>query len=408
MTAVFATGNDAEARRYASIVVDANTGRILHGENIDRRVYPASLTKMMTLYMTFEALQRGKLKLNQRLKVSRRAAGQTPSRLGLRAGQRITVKDAILAMITKSANDAATVLAEAIAGSEAKFAKRMTAKARSLGMLKTTFRNASGLPNRRQLTTARDMARLSRALLNDYQAYYRYFSTKRFTYGKRTHRNHNALLTSYQGTDGIKTGYIRASGFNVAVSVKRNGERLIGVVFGGRTATTRNKHAVKLLNKGFGRLAAREKAKWPRQYESRWPLLDAPLPKPNPMRAKQPPVRTAKAGPGTATSGPSVPTPPAKPIVANARQWGVQVGAFSALNAAQNAGYQAAAVTKLATNRNVTVVRVANDKGAVYRAWLSRLNERQARQLCNELIAKQMPCALVLPSGEVTFKLAAQ
>ena len=407
MTAAFAAGNDADARRYASIVVDANTGRILHGENIDRRVYPASLTKMMTLYMTFEALQRGQLKLNQRLKVSRRAAGQTPSRLGLRAGQRITVKDAILAMITKSANDAATVLAEGIAGSEAKFAKRMTAKARSLGMLKTTFRNASGLPNRRQLTTARDMARLSRALLDDYQAYYRYFSTKRFTFGKRTHRNHNTLLSTYQGTDGIKTGYIRASGFNVAVSVQRDGERLIGVVFGGRTATTRNKHAVKLLNKGFGRLAARERAKSPRQYESRWPLLDAPLPKPNPNRVK-PPVRTAKAGPGTATSGPSVPTPPSRPVVANARQWGVQVGAFSALHAAQNAAYQAAAVTKLATNRNVKVVRVANHNGAVYRAWLARLNEGQARQLCNELIAKQMPCALVLPNGEVTFKLAAQ
>ena len=237
--------------RYASIVVDEQTGKVLHASNPDRRRYPASLTKMMTLYMVFDALKRGKLKLNQRLKVSRRAQGMAPSKLGLRRGQTITVKDAILALITKSANDVAVVVAEALGKTEINFAKMMTAKAKSLGMLKTRFRNASGLPNRRQISTARDMATLARRLIKDYPQFYHFFGTQRFSYKRRTYRNHNKLLRAYPDVDGIKTGYIRASGFNLVASTKRYGRRLIGVVFGGKSAKSRDRHMRKLFNRAY-------------------------------------------------------------------------------------------------------------------------------------------------------------
>ena len=190
---------------------------------------------MMTLYLVFDAIESGKLSLDRRLRVSKRAAGQTPSRIGLKPGRSIPVEDAVLAMITKSANDAATVLAEAIAGTEVNFAKKMTKTAHRIGMKNTVFRNATGLPNRRQITTARDMAILAQRLISDYPQYYHYFSTKSFKWGKRTYKNHNKLLKTYEGVDGLKTGYIRASGFNIATSARRDGRRVIGIVLGGRT-----------------------------------------------------------------------------------------------------------------------------------------------------------------------------
>ncbi len=241
--------------RYASIVIDAETGQVLYEVNADTRNYPASLTKMMTLYMAFEALQKGKLRLNDNLTVSKRAARMPASKLGLRHGQSIKVKDAILALITKSANDAAVVLAEALGGTESKFARRMTAKAKDLGMSRTSFRNASGLYNRRQMSTARDMATLGQALITHFPDYYHYFSTTSFSYNGRRFRNHNALLKKYDGTDGIKTGYIRASGYNLVASAVRDDRRLIGVVFGGKSARSRDKHMVKLLDRGFKRVA---------------------------------------------------------------------------------------------------------------------------------------------------------
>ena len=243
----------AEARRYASIVIDTQTGRVLHADNPDRRAYPASLTKMMTLYMVFEALDIGKLKMNQKLPVSRRAAGMPPSKLGLRRGSTIRVEDAIMALITKSANDVATVVAESLGGTESNFAKMMTAKAKSLGMKNTTFRNASGLPNKHQLSTARDMARLAQALMRHFPRYYKLFSTRSFSYKGRNYRNHNKLLRTYKGTDGIKTGYTRASGYNLVASAVRNNRRIIAVVFGGKTGRSRDKHMAKLLNRGFAR-----------------------------------------------------------------------------------------------------------------------------------------------------------
>ncbi len=240
--------------KYASIVIDAESGEVLYAKNSNTRNHPASLVKMMTLYMVFDALEKRKLKLNQGLRVSRRAAGMPPSKLGLRRGQTIRVKEAILALVTKSANDVAVVVAEAIGGTESQFAQKMTKKARQLGMKRTTFRNASGLPNRRQLSTARDMATLAKALIRDFPQYYHYFGTKKFKFRGRTYRNHNKLLRTYAGADGIKTGYIRASGYNLVASSVRNGRRVIAVVFGGKTSRSRNRHTATLLDRGFKRL----------------------------------------------------------------------------------------------------------------------------------------------------------
>ena len=260
LTIVCALFEQAEAR-VASIVIEAKSGRVLHALNADTRNYPASLTKMMTLYLVFDALKEGSLSLDERLPVSNRAAGMSPSKLGLQPGKTIRTEDAILSLITKSANDAAVVLAERIGGTEIEFARLMTAKAASLNMNNTNFRNASGLPNRHQLSSARDMATLSQALFFDHPDYYQYFDTQTFSYGGRKYTNHNRLLKKLAGTDGIKTGYIRASGFNVAASTERNGVRLITVVFGGQTGDLRDHRAVKLTEKAFAKLAAEQEEK---------------------------------------------------------------------------------------------------------------------------------------------------
>ncbi|MGH8500448.1 MAG: D-alanyl-D-alanine carboxypeptidase family protein, partial [Methylococcales bacterium] len=240
--------------KYASIVIDAESGQVLHEENADALNYPASLTKMMTLYLVFSALERKTITLATRWKVSSTAATQPPTKLGLKAGRTITVQDCILALVTKSANDMAVVVAEGLAGSEFRFARMMTEKSRELSMRQTTFRNASGLPDEEQMTTARDIAMLALALFRDFPEYYRFFSTRDFRYGNRLYRNHNQLLHSYPGTDGIKTGYIRASGYNLAASTVRNGRRLIGVVLGGISSNDRNQQMMTLLNRGFAML----------------------------------------------------------------------------------------------------------------------------------------------------------
>jgi D-alanyl-D-alanine carboxypeptidase len=246
----------------SSLIIDVASGRTLHALNADQRRYPASLTKMMTLYLLFDAIDRGHLGLNSRLRVSRRAAAQPPTKLGLLPGRTIKVRDAILALATQSANDVAVVVAEALAGSEGTFAVRMTGKARSLGMERTTFRNASGLHNPQQQTTARDMALLGRALLSDHSAQYRRtFATRAFSYGQSRYRNHNRLLGVYKGMDGIKTGYTSKAGFNLVASAKRGDRRIVGVVMGSPTASTRNALMVELLNQGF-REAPQALAAW--------------------------------------------------------------------------------------------------------------------------------------------------
>ncbi|MBI1384428.1 MAG: D-alanyl-D-alanine carboxypeptidase [Rhizobiales bacterium] len=243
--------------KYAAVIVDANSGDVLYDANGDATRFPASLTKIMTIYIVFEMIEAGRLSLDADLLITETAARQQPTKLGLPAGARIKVRDAISALVTRSANDIAVALAENIAGTEEKFARYMTWKAQQIGMTGTVFRNASGLPDSRQVTTARDMATLGLAVMDDYPQHYHFFSQRTFTYKGRSHRNHNGLLHSYSGTDGIKTGYIRASGFNLVASVRRGPKRLVGVVMGGASAGRRNQTMRTLMNKAFERASTR-------------------------------------------------------------------------------------------------------------------------------------------------------
>jgi D-alanyl-D-alanine carboxypeptidase len=232
----------------ASIIVDGNTGNVLHTSNADALRHPASLTKIMTLYLLFERLDAGKIKLDTPLKISAHATEQAPTKLGLKIGQTVAVEDAIKAVVTKSANDIAVAIAENLAGDEDEFCRMMTRKARELGMSHTTYVNASGLPDDDQITTARDQALLGRAIEDRFPRYYKYFSTQEFVYHGEAIRNHNHLLGAVGGVDGIKTGYTRASGFNLVTSVHRDGRYIIGVVLGGRSAFERDAHMRELIN----------------------------------------------------------------------------------------------------------------------------------------------------------------
>jgi D-alanyl-D-alanine carboxypeptidase len=273
VVAVVAIGSDsADARRrkkyrivgykppYSAIVVDANSGEILHAANADALRHPASLTKVMTLYLLFEQLEAGKLKLDSEMRVSAYAAAQAPSKLGVRAGQTIDVEDAIKALVTKSANDVSVVIAEAIAGDEDDFAALMTRKARALGMSRTIYKNANGLPNPQQVTTARDQAILGRAIQDRFPRYYRYFATARFHYRGRVIANHNRLLGRVPGVDGIKTGYVRASGFNLISSMRRDGRHIVGVVLGGSSGGVRDARMRSLLEGNIREASVRRTA----------------------------------------------------------------------------------------------------------------------------------------------------
>lgn len=237
--------------RYAAFVMDADTGVVLFERYADKRLHPASLTKAMTLMLVFDGLNNGSIKLSDEIKISRHAASMVPSKLGLPVGSSIRVKDAILALVTKSANDVAAAVAEHIGGTERNFARKMTSRARQIGMKNTQFRNASGLHDPEQITTARDMALMANYVIKHYPEYYKFYSTRYFTYQGKTYRNHNRLMESYEGMDGMKTGYIAASGFNLVASAKRGNTRLIGVVFGGRSTYTRNAHMKEILDDGF-------------------------------------------------------------------------------------------------------------------------------------------------------------
>lgn len=249
--AIIASPLRAMAMVHASIVVDAATGRVLESHNPDTQTYPASLTKLMTLYLTFAALAHGKLRLDQRLPVSVHAAAQSPTKLGLRPGGTITVRSAILGVVTRSANDAAVVLGEALGGSETSFARMMNAEAQRIGMKRTRFENASGLPNPEQKTTARDMATLALALIHTFPQYYHFFSVRQFYFHGQIIQGHDHLLGNYPGCDGMKTGFIRASGYNLVSSAVRDGHRVIGVVLGGETYARRDREMRHLLNVAF-------------------------------------------------------------------------------------------------------------------------------------------------------------
>ncbi len=441
MSQVFAAER-AEAR-YASIVVDAETGEVLRSRNADIRRYPASLTKMMTLYLLFEAIDEGRLNLTSKLKVSQRAAGQPPSKLGLPAGSTIEVEDAIKALVVKSANDIAVVVAEALGGTEVEFARMMTRKAQALGMSRTTFRNASGLPNRKQRSTARDMSFLARALMRDFPHRYHYFDDQRFRYSGRSHRSPNRLLGSYRGMDGIKTGYIRASGFNLVASAERDGRRVIAVVFGGKTARSRNQHMTTLLDLGFTRIAERDAKRGRVRYAGipRPPAgsgLAAPAARFKPAAimvaaveapelaegAAAPaaePIVTVEAMEAEVAAGPPPPEiPPAKPgaettaVAAltpapespaspkgfradsvTARPWGIQVGAYESVTAAEIAMRRASTRAPLLGDAIPTLVPSDMGPGTLYRARFLGLYKSDAVRACRALRASPMPCVII-------------
>lgn len=293
--------------RHAAMAIDANTGETLHAESADELRHPASLTKMMTIYMVFEQLEAGRLMPATKLKVSQEAASAAPTKLDLEPGEQIAVMDAVKALITKSANDMSIVLAEAIGGTEAKFAELMTQKARSLGMRNTTFRNASGLPDSGQVTTARDMLTLALRLQDDFPKYYPLFATRAFAYNGATHRNHNTLLGTFEGIDGIKTGYTRMSGFNVVTSLRRGEKHIVAAVFGGATAGTRNATMRLVLTRSLLKASAKKTRKPAPVLIARPKLI-----KPPKVATASPPAVTQPAAPALAKASRPVAALPAK------------------------------------------------------------------------------------------------
>lgn len=385
---LFAAGQTAAAAKYTSILIDAETGQVLAETNADAKTYPASLTKVMTLYVTFEEMRAGRLTPKTKLAVSNHAASQSPSKLGLKRGESITVEQLILGMVTKSANDAACVLAEGIAGSESEFAERLTRTAGKLGMAATQFRNASGLPDRKQVTTARDMAIMARAVIRDFPEYYHYFSTESFKYKGLVHRNHNKMLKTYPGMDGLKTGYIRASGFNLIATAKRDGQRLIGVIMGGHSPVSRNAQMKRLLNAGFLKQTTRLAA------------IDG---KPSPASVAQ-----AQEAPAAKPV-----TPPAATVAANPPSadpdWGIQVGAFSRFATAHLAATRAARnAPRLLSRGKVSIDSAGQGGGTVYRARLMGLSESRARKACEVLAAKDFDCLTIAADGAIAAAMTDQ
>lgn len=451
---VLAAPRGAEAGpAYSVVILDAETGRVILSDSPTARRHPASLTKMMTLYMTFDALKAGTLTLDQRLTVSANAASRPATKLGLGAGRTIAVKDAIMALITLSANDMSVVLAEAIAGTEEAFAARMTARARELGMSSTLFRNANGLPNDEQVTSANDMARLGLALMRDHPTYYPMFSTQKWRYGGKVITNHNRMLGRYEGTNGIKTGYIRASGFNLVVSVKRGGVHLVGAIFGGSSAKARDDHMIELLDAAFIRLQTRPELvaaaevvrpnavsapartlvaaapPAPADIALAAAALDAKIADVSPGEEAEaeaayatPPAASKPASTRPAVAAAAIPVPaPTRPTAVAAlstpntlgaqadrarekaaagETWGVQIGAFRRQDAALDHLNDAARVAASALRgAQMAVHQGTDDKGTIYRARFVGLSENGARDACLALRKKSLTCiALKVPS----------
>jgi len=430
--------------RYAGIVIDADSQEILYAENADRLRYPASLTKMMTLYLLFEALEEGRLGLDQPLPVSAYAAAKPASKLYVKPGSTIPVDQAIDALVIKSANDVAVVVAEALGGSDRHFARMMTDKARELGMQDTVFRNPHGLPDAGQVTTARDMAVLSRHLMRDFPQYYPRFSRTSFTWRGKTITGHNRLLKSYPGADGLKTGFIRASGFNVATSAVRGDRRLLTVVMGGFSAASRDAHTADLLDRGFLRASLADGRGWLASAD----ISGGRLMPGEPQAPGQPvgrdvrlaslgsvprtaaPVERELAAPAAATTA-VAPQPvaatrvtrversvaaeapaqgsaedPIRELIADGGtspaslaggRWGVQVGAFSDAGHARSLAARAA--DRLASELTNARVAVGSAESAgVYRARLVDMNEGQAHTACRRLVAQGMECMVVQAS----------
>jgi len=391
--------------KYASLIIDVDTLEILHARNIDARRYPASLTKMMTLYLTFDALERGELSLDEPLLISARAARTPPVRLGLQAGQTITTRQAIQALTVKSANDVAVVLAERLGGSEKEFAVLMTGKAKALGMQHTVFRNANGLPDEGQFTTARDMGKLAEALLRTHRKYYPYFSQKTFTYKGRTSTNHNTLLGKVDGVDGFKTGYTNASGYNLVLSAQRSGRRLIAVVLGGASGRSRDTHMVDLIERGFtvqkqvdeNRNSQKQIGQFALNADERRVVkVTQPIPGTNTIQAYT--LRAAHNTTGTVrvvqgADGMRI------PAQAATQGWAVQIGAFSTAAAAKQANLLVKADARLELlGAEEIIIPVKRSAGLIYRARLGQLNHAHAARVCKTLAQQGQACLIVAPS----------
>jgi D-alanyl-D-alanine carboxypeptidase len=392
--AAVAFSASALAAKYSSVVIDAQTGQVVSEYDADSPNFPASLTKMMTLYLTFEALEHHTVSLDTVFPVSAHAAAQEPTKLNLVAGQTIAVHDLILGLVTQSANDAAVVLSEGLGGTEAAFAEKMTNTARAMGMDNTTFHNASGLPNPFQKTTARDLSKLARRLYIDFPREYAYFGTEAFTYHGVTYGNHNHLMSSFAGMDGIKTGFIHASGFNLAASAVRNDRRLIGVVMGGVSAHARDMKMAALLNAAFdGRpspdimVASTEGKKAP---QSRMTLH---------MIAK-------RAVGGLANLSPISKAEAATPAHLASPHWAIQVGAFRARAMAARAANTARAHVPAAHSKPVVVVMTRSHHGAVFNARITDLSANEAHAACDTLHHEHRACTVLGPSVQVAGQKA--
>ncbi|KQV68169.1 D-alanyl-D-alanine carboxypeptidase family protein [Rhizobium sp. Root1220] len=399
----------------ASLILDARTGKVLAAENGDVLNHPASLTKMMTIYMAFEALKRGKLSWDTPIVMSKYAASRPPTKLGARAGTTITVREAILGMITKSANDAAAAMAEKLGGSESNFARMMTQRARQLGMSRTVFVNASGLPDGRQITTARDMSTLAVALMRHYPREYSLFSTASFNFRGRTIRGHNNLMYRYQGMDGIKTGYTNASGFNLVSAVRDGNRRVVGVVLGGRTARSRDDKMAGLLDKYLGRASSSGGAKLVASVNARQPVevasaADDDLPVP--VTARRPNELAPQALGYLSDATIPMERPAALEEIANAGKpspskpsasgdWQIQISAAPSDDAARAllalAKAEGGAALKAASPYTEAVGTGANK---VYRARFVGFQSRDAAtSACDALKKRSYDCMLLPDNG---------
>lgn len=404
--------------RYSSMVVEANSGAVLESTNADEPRHPASLTKLMTLHMLFEALRDRRVTFDEFVPVSRHAALMSPSKLGIVPGTRITVEEAILGLVTKSANDAAAAIGEMLGGDEDRFAELMTLRARALGMSRTTFRNASGLPDPDQWSTAHDLTILAHRLIADFPGFYSFFSTPSFRFHGRTILNHDHMLQTYPGADGLKTGYTIASGFNLVTSATHGRVRLIGVVMGAENSGERDAQMSALLDQGFARLeASGQRVAQP--PPSRGPslissaqaaIVAAPAPPPSPPPPLQRPVAPAPVEPPARFSAalPAPPPPAARPpatraLVASLHpaprvawipRFGVQVGAFPTEHAAREAALSA---RRLADVGEARIEPVHMHGKTVWRAQLGNLPAAEAQGICAVLIRHRQPCVVLHP-----------
>jgi D-alanyl-D-alanine carboxypeptidase (penicillin-binding protein 5/6) len=396
----------ASQTKYAAIVVDAKSGEVLYAKHADSPRYPASITKVMTMYLTFEALASGKLRLDDRVVFSPHAAAQSPTKLGIPAGGSITVAEAIQSMATLSANDASVAIAEKIAGSERKFTALMTLRAQELGMRNTHFVNANGLPDSRQISTARDLAILSRAVMRDYPQYYRYFTQKTFNFRGRVINNHNHLLRNVPGVDGLKTGFTNASGFNIAISGVRDGRRLIVVVMGGPTRVSRDQNAEDLLLTGFhvmNRRAQGEKITIAQNLfepEPRGPVVRGGVEQGDAdqeslkieLASATPPARssTRLQVVEPRRSEPKAKAAPEKK--SKKESWTIQVGEFKSRSDARE---QVSFVKGRFGKHLGDASGSAEKAGGRYKTRFVGLSESEARSTCKAMKAKKLACEVI-------------